>query len=334
MVFSVRAVAEDATDKSMESIIPYASIWGISAEKLKKLYKAEYEQCQIGEDEALRVCNVKLCSYNMDVYYIFGEIKKSSKGTGHLGLSKIAYILNDPEIDNDSGLDQCFQTLIEEVKRLEGEPDSIKKTTNIWINDNYRIELGKGKAEKYTGTNKTTVGIFIKQGNLSKQTSTPKPTNTPTPTPMPTNTPAPTNTPKPAKTPKPTKTPAPNYGKLDYKGVSRHPDKYAGKYVHFYGIVVQVQETSFIKYEGGSLFDEYYVLRVASKYEKYKYIDGYSTEDIVYVVVPKSKVEGGRLLEDDLVSVYGRYDGIETYTTIFGASVSIPRIEANRIVIK
>ena len=102
----------------------------------------------------------------------------------------------------------------------------------------------------------------------------------------------------------------------------------------FSGIVVQAQESTFVQYEGGSLFDDYYILRVASKYEKLKYYDGYDTDDIVYVVVPKSKVEGGRILDDDKVYIYGRYDGIETYTTILGASISIPRVEASRVVIQ
>ena len=75
-------------------------------------------------------------------------------------------------------------------------------------------------------------------------------------------------------------------------------------------------------------------MRVASKYKRYKYADGYDTDDIVYVVVPTSKVEGGRILEDDKVSIYGRYDGIETYEALLGNRVSIPRVEATRVVIK
>ena len=95
-----------------------------------------------------------------------------------------------------------------------------------------------------------------------------------------------------------------------------------------------VGEIDGIKVNGVSWVNDSYVLRVASKYRKYSHISGYDTDDIVYVVVPKDKVEGGRILEDDKVSVYGEYDGIETYTTILGGSVSIPRIEATRVVIK
>ena len=140
--------------------------------------------------------------------------------------------------------------------------------------------------------------------------------------------------PAPTPRPTPTPTPKPEYAKINYKGVSRNPDNYKGKLVKFTGIVVQAQETYGVEYTGGSLFDQYYVLRVASKYKKYRYIDGYETDDIVYVVVPTSKVEGGRILEDDKVSVYGRYDGIETYEALLGNSVSIPRVEATKVVIK
>ena len=43
--------------------------------------------------------------------------------------------------------------------------------------------------------------------------------------------------------------------------------------------------------------------------------------------IDKNKIEGGRLLEDDKIEVWGIYDGIETYTAILGNTVSIPRIE-------
>ena len=62
-----------------------------------------------------------------------------------------------------------------------------------------------------------------------------------------------------------------------------------------------------------------YALRVATK-GKY--------DNVIYVIIPYDAVEGGgRILEDDRVTIYGQYDGIETYKTIFGASVSIPRID-------
>lgn len=171
-----------AAAEGLEDIIPDASIWGISANDLKERYEANYEHCQVGEDEALRVSNVEVCSYNMDVYYVFDE-------TTDAGLSKVAYILNVSDFDDEDELDSCLQTLIEDIKRTEGEPDTIKNTTNIWKNEEYKIEVGKGKLSKYTGSDNSTVAIIFKKVSKPKVTKTPKPTKTPRPT----------------KTPKPTK---------------------------------------------------------------------------------------------------------------------------------
>ena len=35
-----------------------------------------------------------------------------------------------------------------------------------------------------------------------------------------------------------------------------------------------------------------------------------------------------KILEDDVITLWGTLDGTETYETIFGASVTIPRFEA------
>lgn len=297
--------------EGIESIIPDDSIWGITMDEFTKEHKAEYKQCSVEGNEGLYVTDVNVGSYKMDVYYIFEEMT-NGKGKSYAGLSKITYILNDNNPNRKTKLEDVRVSFVEEMKRIEGEPDKVKDRHTIWSNERLKIEILRGKMSKYTGRNYATVGIIFKKGSAPKPTKTPKPTNTP----------------------KPTKTPKPEYSKIDYKGVSRHPEKYDGQLVKFTGIVVQTQETSFVEYEGGSLFDKYYILRVASKYEKNKYIDGYSTDDIVYVVVPINKVEGGRILEDDKISIYGRYDGIETYTTVLGASIAIPRVEATRVVIK
>ena len=327
----------------------------------------------MGEDTAWCISDkLDICSYRMDVYYVF------EKDRADHGLSKIAYILNDSDHYSGAELSQCYQKIVEEMKKREGEPNSEKKNTAVWKKDSYKIELGKGQLEKYTGSDNLTVGIIVKapeayeelkpgsngdaviklQNRLNKlgysvgnaDGDYGNKTKAAVEAFQSRNGLAATGVAdqetqallfsnkakKPAPTPKPTPTPTPKpeYAKIDYKGVSRHPDNYKGKLVKFTGIVVQATETYGVEYEGGSLFDQYYVLRVASKYKRYKYTDGYDTDDIVYVVVPTSKVEGGRILEDDKVSIYGRYDGIETYEALLGNRVSIPRVEATRVVIK
>ena len=305
LTFSVFALADEfESEEDVESIIPNDSIWKMTMDVLQSYYIADYEHCIINGNEGLYVTDVEVSSYNMNIYYVFEEEVKSSNGKTEKLLSKIAYVLSDSDQYTKSELTQCYESFVNEMKTIEGKPESTKKNITKWSSKKHSIEIGKGKLEKYTGSDSVTVGIIFKRPELPKPTAKPSPT------------------------------PQPQYKKIDYKGVSRHPENYKGQYVKFSGIVVQVQETTFVQYEGGSLFDDYYVLRVASKYEKYQYIDGYDTDDIVYVVVPKSKVEGGRILEDDKIYIYGRYDGIETYTALLGNSISIPRREANRVIIQ
>lgn len=129
-----------AAAEGLEDIVPDASIWGMSADDLKERYEADYEQCKVGEDEAWRVSNtIEVCSYPMDVYYVFGKEKVNN------GLYKIAYILSNSGEYTDSELDQCSHTLIEKMKKTEGKPDTVKSNTTIWKKEEYKIELGKGK---------------------------------------------------------------------------------------------------------------------------------------------------------------------------------------------
>ena len=119
-----------------------------------------------------------------------------------------------------------------------------------------------------------------------------------------------------------------SYKKIDWKGVSRNPDKFEGQTVQFTGYVLQVMENQFTSYEddsGTHMSFNNYALRVTTK-GKY--------DDVVYVMLPYDAVEGGgRLLEGDKVTIYGTYDGLETYETIFGASVTLPRISGEYLVI-
>ena len=166
-ILSIGAIAE-----GIEDILPDASIWGISSDVFQGIYKADFEKCQVGEDEAWRISNVDVCSFDMDVYYVF-------EGASGGGLSKIAYIQNASNFDAESEQNLCLQTLIEEVKKIEGEPNSIKNSTNIWKSDKYKIELGKGKLSKYTGSDNAAVAIIFKEGNHPKPTKAPKPTKKP-----------------------------------------------------------------------------------------------------------------------------------------------------------
>ena len=98
---------------------------------------------------------------------------------------------------------------------------------------------------------------------------------------------------------------------LTYNQLNRNPDDYVGEYVKFSGEVIQVSE---------GLFSDVWRLNVNGNYNQ-----------TLYLTVPSSLTTNNRVVEDDWVTIYGVSEGIETYTTIFGASVSIPSVSVDKI---
>ncbi len=100
---------------------------------------------------------------------------------------------------------------------------------------------------------------------------------------------------------------------ISYDSLARNPEKYEGQKVKFTGRVVQVMESSFVK-----------VYRINVTWNGYGYYD-----DTVYVTYFGSS--GGRILEDDVVTFYGEFDGLHTYETVLGSSLTIPKVSAKYI---
>lgn len=95
-----------------------------------------------------------------------------------------------------------------------------------------------------------------------------------------------------------------------YKTIARRPDEFKGKKARFKGEVVQISED----WLGN-------ILRVDTKYSEYI---GYSGDTIYVDYVAK---EGeARILDGDIITFWGELDGIQTYETVLGSKVSIPRI--------
>lgn len=103
------------------------------------------------------------------------------------------------------------------------------------------------------------------------------------------------------------------YEKLEYKGVSRDPDEYEGRYVRFNGKVLQV-----IEYGSTVCF------RVASRG---------NYDDVVYVqlTVPENY---SRILEDDRVEVSGQYGGLYSYESVRGDTITIPLVKAELVTLR
>ena len=99
-----------------------------------------------------------------------------------------------------------------------------------------------------------------------------------------------------------------------YKDVLRNPEQYSGKNAYWFGKVVQVVEkTSY-----------YSILRVNVNCEKLHYVNDYMCSDTIYVTYYGNQ----SFIDDDMVKLWGTMAGTETYTSVLGASVTIPKVYA------
>lgn len=102
---------------------------------------------------------------------------------------------------------------------------------------------------------------------------------------------------------------------FNYKDIARNPNNYQGKQAKFTGKVLQVEES------WGSD-----ILRINVTKGEYDIWD-----DTIYVeYTPKSDNES-RILENDIVTVYGNLNGIKTYTAVLGNDISVPYLKAEYI---
>lgn len=105
---------------------------------------------------------------------------------------------------------------------------------------------------------------------------------------------------------------------VSYNDVARNPDNYKLQKLHIYGQVVQVQD------QGDDV-----ILRIATKDSGYG-----NYYDDVYLVQYKYKEGESKILQDDFVNVYGYCFGSYTYTSVFGAAITVPSMVASYVDIK
>lgn len=96
----------------------------------------------------------------------------------------------------------------------------------------------------------------------------------------------------------------------NYKDIFRNSENYYGKNAKFTGKVIQV-------IEGSSL----YKVRMNVTIGSYGY---YS--DTIMAFIPKSAMSG-RILEDDIITIYGNLGKLYTYDTVLGSTMTIPSID-------
>lgn len=105
---------------------------------------------------------------------------------------------------------------------------------------------------------------------------------------------------------------------VDYESIARNPDTWKGQNITVTGKVVQVQESS-----SGNTY------RVSIGQTAYGNWDSSST----IMAQTTSSYKGGRILEDDIVTLYGTSAGLYTYKTVLGASQTVPLMSAEYIVV-
>lgn len=97
-----------------------------------------------------------------------------------------------------------------------------------------------------------------------------------------------------------------------YEEIARYPDKYKDKLVVFTGEVLQVQEflgTTTLLVNVTKEGDEYFSYYTDSVYVSYKFTDEL------------------KVLEEDIITLYGKMNGEKTYTSVLGALITVPYIE-------
>lgn len=99
-----------------------------------------------------------------------------------------------------------------------------------------------------------------------------------------------------------------------YKDVLRNPNEYEGKNAYWVGEIFQVVDKS----------DIYSTFLVNVNCKSYQYLDGYSCSDTIFVTYTGDK----SFIEDDMVKMWGTMKGTYTYTTVLGASVTVPMFVA------
>lgn len=102
---------------------------------------------------------------------------------------------------------------------------------------------------------------------------------------------------------------------ISYEDLARNPDRHKNEHFTFTGEVIQVYED-----------DQETILRV--NVTPYSIGDSTYYEDTIYVTVD---IEEGadRILEDDIITIWGSCSGLVSYQSILGQQISIPGISAH-----
>lgn len=104
-------------------------------------------------------------------------------------------------------------------------------------------------------------------------------------------------------------------GYYSYNDIARNPDSYYGEYAQFTGEVIQVMEG-----KGNEIQLRVNITR-----------GSYYWSDTILVSYERKSSSESRILEDDIITMYGQLGGMYTYTSVMGAEVTVPLFFAEYI---
>lgn len=105
--------------------------------------------------------------------------------------------------------------------------------------------------------------------------------------------------------------------KIDYESLARNPNLYIGQNFVLTGEVIQVME------DNNEL-----TLRVNITENRYEYSNEVYYSDTILVGYTYSNNMESRVLEGDIITLYGEYLGTYTYESVVGASITVPSVYA------
>jgi hypothetical protein len=96
---------------------------------------------------------------------------------------------------------------------------------------------------------------------------------------------------------------------IPYDDLMRYNERYVGDIVYYRGKIMQIVNS----------YGDNYTIRLATKQSEYL---GYS-DNIIWV-----NYKGERLLEKDIIDVWGKVKGLQDYSALFGNQITIPAVDS------
>ncbi len=110
---------------------------------------------------------------------------------------------------------------------------------------------------------------------------------------------------------------------INYTSLARNPEQYKGNNYTFTGEVIQVMNDK-----------NEVTLRVNVTPKKYTYSNETYYEDTILVYYKYSSSAESRILENDIITIYGQSLGTYTYEAVLGNPITVPSVYAMYIDIK